>query len=208
MKWLPDWLKLLLGIGGWIAAAFLGFLDLPAKINSFTKEAPEASQAIGDALYLDKKLTGAWSSAPEGDVIAKDTDPLLDALPEAPVDIEMRVYHGRAAGNIYSNGLEHRYIYSQVQLEGSASGGHVQAVAWDVVGGKKVFLAKLQLDLAQRSGEPVVIFTVVEQSTPYFPKRAILWQTGEIREGTFNPEYLRILNEAVEEAKKQPRPAH
>jgi len=205
-KW-PHWLKVGLGVGGWVTALLVGVLDLPAKINSFTNEGPQASQTIGDALYLDKRLTGAWSSAPEDDVLAKDTDPALDAMPEAPVDVEMRVYHGDVEGSIYANGLEKRYIYSQVQLEGHARGKRVLATAWDVVGGKKVILATIELELTERSGDPVLIFKVIQQFTSYFPKKAILWRTGKIREGGFNPDYLRILNEAVVEARKQSRPA-
>jgi hypothetical protein len=69
----------------------VGLLDLPAKINSFFDEAPKAATRIGDWLFMDKSLSGVWSSAPEGDVIAKPTDPQLDDLEGAPVDLEMHV---------------------------------------------------------------------------------------------------------------------
>lgn len=185
---------------GWIAAFFVGILDLPTKINSFATEAPKATKHLGDWIFLDKTLTGSWtSSQPEGEVIAKPTFPALDALDGALLHLEMTVYRGEAVGSIYSGGLEKRYIFSLVELEGRSSNGRIEAVAWDVVNGKKVNLAEFTLTPSEHSGEPVLEFKLVRQFTDYFPKKAILWATIYKPDGEFNSRFKR----AVEEESKR-----
>lgn len=174
-------------------AVLVGLLDLPAKINSFYDEAPKAATRIDDWLFVDKALSGKWSSAPEGDVIAKPTDPRLDALEGAPVDIEMKVRRGEVEGSIGSAGLGKHYVFSQIQIEGHVNRGKVDGTAWDVIGGKKVALATFQLQQGERGSEPVLLFRVVKQGSDFFPERAILWRTEAIPPGEINLQFFRAI---------------
>lgn len=167
--------KIVLAASGWIAALLLGLLELHAKINSFADEAPEASTRIGEFLHLDRQLTGAWSSSqPEGEVIAKPIDARSEALPGAPVHLSMRVYRGKAEGIISSGGLRDHYLYSLVELEGEAIDRGIAGVAWDIVNGEKVALARFTLEPSTRGGESVLLF---KSRGPYFPRQAVLWPT-------------------------------
>jgi hypothetical protein len=190
---IPGWVKVAAGIGGWVAALLLGLLDLPAKINSFIDEKPKAITRIEDWLFVDKTLSGKWSSAPEGDVIAKPTDPRLDALEGAPVDVELHVYRGAVEGMIGSAGLGKHYVFSQVQIEGQLIRGIVDAIAWDVIGGEKVALAKFQLEPGERGGEAVLMLRVVKQAPGLFPERAILWRTEATAPGEINLQFFRAI---------------
>lgn len=185
------WVKVVAGIGGWVAALLLGLLDLPAKIDSFIDEKPKTITRIEDWLFVDKTLSGKWSSAPEGDVIAKPTDPHLDALEGAPVDVELRVYRGKVEGTIGSDGLSKHYVFSRVSIDGQVVNRIVEAIAWDAIGGEKVALAKFRLEPAERGGEAVLNFSAGEQATGLFPDRAILWRTDAILPGEINLEFFR-----------------
>lgn len=139
------------------------------------------------------------------DVIAKPTDPRLDELEGAPVDVEMRVYRGGVEGSISSDGLGKHYIFSEIQIEGNVSGGIIEGIAWDAIGGKKVALATFQLQPGERGGEPVLMFRVVKQGSTFFPERAILWRTETIRPGELNMQFFRaIIERQKDRLKRQP----
>ncbi|QNA83768.1 hypothetical protein G4G27_07025 [Sphingomonas sp. So64.6b] len=196
------WLIAAAAASGWIASLFLGLLDLPAKINGFATEQPKATERIGNWLFLDRNLSGAWSSQPGGDVIAKRRDPAIDALDGAPVEVEMQVYRGEDTGTIGSGGLARRYVFSPVQLDGSVERGHVRGSVWDVVGGQRVQLATIDLQPAERDGEPVLIFSTTGPSNRYFPSRAILWSTPAISEGEVNRDFVRAVSRAAKSVAK------
>ncbi|HWM30299.1 MAG TPA: hypothetical protein VNO69_01170 [Methyloceanibacter sp.] len=200
---IPGWAKLFFLASGWIIALLVGLLDLPAKINSFFDEAPKAATRIDDWLFVDRVLSGEWSSAPEGDVLAKPTDSRLDALEGGPVDVEMRVYRGGVEGSISSDGLGKHYIFSQIQIEGHVNGGIVKGIAWDAIGGEKVALAEFQLQPGERGGEPVLMFRVVKQGGKFFPERAILWRTEAIRPGELNMQFFRAIIKQQKERQKE-----
>lgn len=192
------WITPIVAVSGWLAALFIGLLDLPAKINSFAKEQPQATERVANWLLLDKALTGSWtSSQPEGEVIAKHIDAALDALEGAPVHLQMTVYRGRVEGTISSGGLGKLYPFSLVELEGRSRAGHIEGTAWDVVNGEKVALGGFTLTPAERNGEPVLLFDIVRQSAKFFPSKAILWQALYPPEGELNPRFLEAVKSAA-----------
>jgi hypothetical protein len=159
-----------IALSGWIAALFLGILDLPAKINSFFKELPTASENVASWWNLNKHLTGTWTSDIEGNVDATEADWKKATAPGGPVSMRLRVYGGKVEGEIYSKGLEEKYIYSVAMIEGVESGGEVQAIAYDFVGGKKTAIATLRI---KRSANGLEMKTV-EQPIQFFPDEALL----------------------------------
>ena len=68
-----DW-KLIIAISGWLAALFMGVLDLPSKVNSFFAETPKAYESVLNWWNLNTKITGTWTSNIEGWADATEED--------------------------------------------------------------------------------------------------------------------------------------
>ncbi|WP_141701271.1 hypothetical protein [Methyloceanibacter methanicus] len=179
-------------------------LDAPAKFNSFFDELPKAATRVDDWMFVDKMLSGKWSSAPEGDVIAGSIGPQQLDGRGMPVDIDMRVHRGTVTGAIGSGGLGKHYVFSEIQIDGQVSAGNIEGIAWDAIGGEKVALAKFELQQGQLDGEPVLLFRIIDQAKAFFPARATLWQTDAIRPGELKTQFFRTI---VEQRKARQRGA-
>lgn len=197
----PPWMTI--AALGAVAGTLFWFLDFPGKINSFAKEWPEASQRIGDAFFLDRELSGVWTSentAVDADSHAHD----LPELPGGPVDIELRVYKGEVTGEIVSGGLMRFWIHSRVQVEGRKVGKAIVADVWDYLDGKKIRFAVVKIEPDQ-SNEGVLTFKALKQAVPFVPARARLYPSESLPEGEFNERMLESAIGAVEASEGRDR---
>lgn len=151
--------KYLLLVSGWIAALFIGILDLPQKVHSFFETLPAAKSDVATWWNLNVDFSGAWTN--EGDVTA------TIAMPMA---LSMRVYGGKIDGEIWSDGLSNT-IHPVILLGGDLRGGELHAYAFDYIGGKEMVYATFKI---KKSGDKLVLETLA-QPIEFFPKQAELF---------------------------------
>lgn len=194
------WGTLAFAASGWIVSAFLGLLELPAKINSFIDEAPKAKASVVDWLLLDQNFTGMWTSSVEGwvDATAQELD---DASASAgPVSLRLRVYNGQAEGEIESEGLREISVYSAILLEGSKRDGGIDLIAYDYVGGQKTAIAQMRLTLGDDGERLPLHLKTVRQGGPFLPEQVNLYRTSldvsNAIKGSLNMDLMRRVIEA------------
>ena len=199
-----SWGTLAIAASGWIVSAFLGLLELPAKINSFIDEGPKAKESVADWLLLDQNYTGMWTSNLEGWVDATDQELNSSTLSGGPVSLRMRVYNGRVEGEIESVGLTEIYVYSAALLEGEKRGDGIDLLAYDYVGGKKTNLALMRLTLEDEEQRLPLHLETIKQGGPFFPEQARLYRTStdvsEAIKGSLNMDLMRRVIEAGRKA--------
>jgi hypothetical protein len=152
--------KIFLLVSGWIATLFVGALDLPQKIHSFSEALPAAKEDVATWWNLNAEFTGSWTN--EGDVTSKG-----EVL---PVALRMRVYGGRVDGEIWSDSLSDT-IHPVILLGGDLRRGELDAYAFDIIGGKEVVYATFKI---KKNGDNLVLKTL-EQPVQFFPKEAELF---------------------------------
>lgn len=138
MTTFPKWLTVAVAASGWVVALAVGILDLPAKINSFTEEAPKAAETVGNSVFLNKALTGTWST--ENFTIGDygDQPPPAEG---GSMWLTMRVYKGVADGEVVSEGLKSHWLASRVMFQGTEQNGAVEGMVFDYRDGKPLALA-------------------------------------------------------------------
>ncbi|CAH0338925.1 hypothetical protein [Rhizobium sp. CECT 9324] len=202
-----SWGTIALTASGWIVSVFLGLLELPAKINSFTSEAPKAKESVADWLLLDQDYTGMWTSSLEGWVDATDQELNSSTDSGGPVSLRMRVYNGRVEGEIESTGLSEIYVYSAILIEGEKRDNGIDLLAYDYVGGKKTNLALMRLTLNDEDERLPLHLETIKQGGPFFPERARLYRASadvsEAIKGSLNMELMR---QVIEKGRAEARP--
>ena len=171
---LPLWLTIVITASGWAAAVAVWVLDFPGKINSFSTEYPKAAETVSDWLFINKTFTGTWTSSVEGWVDATDEDHRLEGGEAGPIVIQIRVYGGKADGEIVSEGLKKHYLFSRIFLMGEYQGGRIEGLIFDYVEGKKVALARIEISHLDSDGDDTLRFKALEQPAPFFPNEARL----------------------------------
>lgn len=156
--------KIFLLVSGWIAALFVGALDLPHKIHSFFETLPAAKEDVATWWNLSTDFTGSWTN--EGDITSTDK--------AMPVALRMRVYGGKVDGEIWSDGLSNT-IHPTILLGGDLRRGELDAYAFDFIDGKEVVYAIFKI---KRNGEKLVLNTL-EQPVQFFPKEAELFNNPD-----------------------------
>lgn len=154
----------------------LGLLDLPAKINKFYKELPQAAENTGIWPPIDKRFDGAWKMVPQckndpfevGDLYNPDEklEPKSHGL-----DLELAFEGHVVSGEIKSDGLAKNYITPVVPMVGHAAGStaHLRVVDWR--DGKAITVARINVS---RVGDDCLDFTATANGMNYFPKHASL----------------------------------
>ena len=155
--------KYLLLVSGWIAALFIGVLELPQKVHSFFETLPAARSDVATWWNLNVEFTGAWTN--EGDIIS------TIAMPMA---LSTRVYSKKIDGEIWSDGLSNS-IHPVILLGGELRGGELQAYAFDYIEGKETVYATFKI---KKMGDRLVLETL-EQPVEFFPKQAELFANSD-----------------------------
>jgi hypothetical protein len=152
-----------IALSGWLAALFVGVLDLPQKVHSFFENAPKAKEDVVTWWNLNTDFTGSWTN--EGDV----TKPA-----DKPVALEMRVYGGRIDGEIWSDGLSDM-PHPVLLLGGNISQGGLDAYAFDFINGKEAIFATFRIT---KNGDRLILKTL-QQGPPFFSKEAELFRSPD-----------------------------
>jgi hypothetical protein len=159
-----NWWKIFILVSGWIAALFVGILDLPQKIHSFFENYPKATVDVATWWNLNTDFTGAWTN--EGDVITAAT--------VEPLALEMNVYGGRVDGEIWSGELRNT-IHPVILLGGTVSQDGLDAYAFDIIEGKEVIFARFKITKKDDS----LILTTIDQPIRFFPKETQLFSNPD-----------------------------
>jgi hypothetical protein len=189
-------------ISGWMVAVFLGFLELPEKINKFFEQAPTAMKNVGDAFNRDTRFTGTWTSDWETDITAP-----LEYLDKSrfegePVVLRIDAYAGKVTGEINSAGLGKRWVFSRLILDGIITGGVMHGVVVDIVDRKPMALARFDLTPAVGAEGPELRLSAVEQPVPFLPMEAHFRRDETAMPADLGNLNLEILKSAVAKARQ------
>jgi hypothetical protein len=205
---LPASATVLIAISGWAAALFLGLLELPGKVNAFFEEMPKATESVVTWWKLDKDFTGTWTSNWEGIIGLSKADQEMAQLEGGPVVLKMRVWGGEMEGEIVSEGLRTRYVFSRIMLRGEKRRRIVEAVAFDYVGGEPTGLARFQLSLLSTEDGGGLHLKTLEQADKYLPVEAKLYRNEEAMPddlGELNPDFFRGIARGASALRQEPR---
>lgn len=185
---------------GWIATAFTGVLELPAKIASFAENYAPAKETTFNAAIGYQKYVGRFSSDPNswmGRNIVSDS-----ARPPDEGDIQFDIEylgHGGYRGEIRSAYMaEHALApWSRVMVDGKVGiTGTFQGVVWDIVNGSRASYASFRL-----SPEDASIGTLrltPESENDIFPGEVVLWPTDfEMSGGERGQRFDTLLHEMI-----------
>lgn len=168
-----EWFRTAVAISGWVAAAFMGLLNLPAAINDFKRELPAAAEATGLSTPLDKRFRGAWGKVASCKVDPFQVGDLTEEEPpkKAELDFTLEFEGDLVSGQIISDGLARNYVYPEVTMVGQASGATAYMRVFDWMGGKATTLADIEIT---RVEDDCLKFRTVQESTNLFPDTALL----------------------------------
>lgn len=200
----------LFGAAGWLAAALMGVLDLPQKINSFYAEKDQALANLS-ARFDKTRFVGRWTNDEElhPSRVAYVEDP--DAKPATDRgSLQLTIVEnsdGSYSGEIVSAKiLETTLPWTAVQLEGRIGplGGFDGAIVEGILG-RKTTLGFFKLLPGDEHGD-YVEFSAPENFSRIVPTRALLWRTnGEFSGGEPNPRFRQILSENIAKLLEQRR---
>ncbi len=172
--------KNVFAISGWIAALFMGLLNLPAQINSFRKELPAAAEGVGLWAPVDSKSNGNWSLVKtcKGDpfeVGDLDDGPAKSTLKGSGLDLALQVDGDAIHGEVMSKGLQKNFAWPEATIVGAVYRSKSRIRVLDWIGGKPVTLANVDLS---RTAKGCLEFRVIDQSGEFFPQTALLKREG------------------------------
>ena len=157
------------------AAALTVALNVPTVLQNFRKIPAEISATLDQYLSWikeDEKWTGDWSTFPEGIVNMADMN-----LSEG-VDLKMSIISKNgdiggeiSAGSICKNVLHFDFL----MIRGRVSGSTARITVWDIIGGKTVTFADLEL----LRKDDVITVKSVSGNSDWFPSGARLGKHPE-----------------------------
>jgi len=177
-RWLTGGRWLVFG-SGWVAAAFVGVLELPAKIVSFSENYAPAKETTLNAAVGYQRYVGRFSSDPNAwigrNVVGDSTHPPDEG--DIQFDIEY-LGHGEYSGEIRSAYMaEHALApWSRVMINGKVGlAGTFQGVVWDIVNGGRASYASFRLSPEEASNGSLRLTPTSENDV--FPGEVVLWPT-------------------------------
>ncbi len=201
-----------------VGGSFTNFLELPKHINAFLDNGPKLAHRATEWWNANTKISGEWTTDNEGDLeenkcnAEKSGNIELANDATLPAAMDIKAYADKVDGEIVSEGLKSHYIYSRVEVLGSASGSHADIIVYDYIGGKKVGFAELQLTHVVVNGEECLRAKVVKQADAFFPDTFTLHRASRaISSGEWNSRYQEDLLTAVKkwsEGKQGPDGKH
>jgi hypothetical protein len=198
--------KALFLLSGWMVSLFLGLLDLPAKIVSFTSNAPKASEAISSWAWNYKSFEGRFSSDQsawkERNLIGSE-EPQSDAG-EIQLDIGYDG-SGRFSGEIVSSRMEQGvFPWSRVMVDGKVGvTGEFTGEVWDIVGNQRAVYSSFKLQIEDaRLGSLRLI--PLRKDDGVFEGEVVLWPTDfQMAGGNRGKGYQKLLDQSWERFKKE-----
>lgn len=169
------WVVRLITASGWIAAGLMGFLNLPAAINSFNKELPSAAESTGVWKPIDSRFSGAWTKAENCNIDFFEVGNLSEESDtKHSLDMMLKLDGNSASGQIISNGLRENHFYPEVEMVGEVQGSNVRMRVVDWIDGKPQTLAIISIS---RVNMNCLEFKTLSQASDFFPKAA--WMSRE-----------------------------
>ncbi|NII10736.1 hypothetical protein [Oleiagrimonas sp. C23AA] len=178
----PRWLTSvhwLIFASGWIAAALVGVLELPAKIVSFSENFSPAKEATLNAAIDYQKYVGRFSSDPNAwvgrNLISDGTHPPDDG------DIQLEIEYlgqGEYRGEIRSAYMAKHALapWSRVMIDGKVGlTGTFRGVVWDIVNGRRVSYALFRLSPEDKANGSLRLTPT--SANNIFPGEVVLWPT-------------------------------
>ncbi len=200
------WRGKILPISGWLAAAFMGALNLPGAINSFVKEYPAAAESTGIWLPIDQRITGDWSAVQSCSLDHIDLPDLSDSdeqlRPKVGLDLHLEVQGKIISGSILSKGLSANAPQPEAFLAGLVDGTTARLQVFDWIDGKPVVFSNIKV-LRTRSG--CLEFEVADSGrSRFFPTTAVLARQSP---GYFDglPREGGLLKQAIEDVVRNMR---
>lgn len=183
---------------GWIASIFLGVLDLPEKIVSFSSNAPAAAERTKDWMWNYKQYEGRFSSDPQ----AWTEKNIIGAEGEADSDegeIQLSIIYegtGRYAGEIHSKFMAEKYFapWSRVMLAGEVAVGRgFSGEVWDVVNNEKAVYTRFRL-IVEDPKKGTLRLIPLSANDGVFPGEVVLWPTRkDMSEGMRGKQFEEVL---------------
>jgi hypothetical protein len=168
-----NWVRTAVAVSGWVAAVFMGLLNLPAAINSFKKELPTAAESTGVWAPIDKRFDGAWAKVPECQTNPYEIGDISgEPLPGGnDLDFKLKFEGARVNGEIISDQLRKGYVTAEVEMIGETSGSTAKMRVFDWIDGKATTLANADIT---RVGDNCLKFETVGPRTNWFPQSALM----------------------------------
>ncbi|RRU06415.1 hypothetical protein EGJ34_17190 [Stenotrophomonas sp. 278] len=187
-------------VSGWVAAAIVGVLELPAKIVSFSENYAPAKETTLNAAIGYQKYVGRFSSDPnawKGRNIVSDGTRVPD-VGEVQLDIEY-LGHGEYQGEIRSEYMAKHALapWSRVMMDGKVGlTGAFQGVVWDTVNGSRVSYASFRLSPEDASSGSLRLSATSENDV--FSGEVVLWPTDfEMSGGERGRRFDALLDEVL-----------
>ncbi|MFC5527676.1 hypothetical protein ACFPPA_18175 [Rhodanobacter ginsengisoli] len=198
-RWLT-WGRWLFFASGWVAAVFVGVLELPAKIVSFSENFAPAKETTLNAAIDYQKYVGRFSSDPNSwvgsNLVSDGTHPPDDG--DIQLDIEY-LGHGEYSGEIRSAYMAKHALapWSRVMIDGKVGlTGTFQGVVWDIVNGSRASYALFQLSPEDKSNGSLRLTPT--SANNIFPGKVVLWPTDfEMSGGEHGQRFENLLHEVV-----------
>lgn len=202
--WLT-WGHWLFFVSGWVAAVFVGVLELPAKIISFSGNFAPAKETTLNAAIDYQKYVGRFSSDPNSwvgrNLVSDGTRPPDDG--DIQLDIEY-LGHGEYRGEIRSTYMAKHALapWSRVMIDGKVGlTGTFQGVVWDIVNGSRASYALFRLSLQDKSNGSLRLTPT--SASNIFPGEVVLWPTDfEMSGGERGQRFDDLLHEVVTRTSK------
>lgn len=195
---------------GWIASLALGLLDLPEKIVSFAKNAPEARETASDMLWDYQRYTGRFTSDPKAwkplNLMSDGTEPTDNGQIQLAIEYGG---NGRYYGEIHSAYMaEHSFApWSRVMIDGEIGPtGTFRGEVWDIVNNQRAPYARFHLAVDDPK-KGTLRLTPLESDDGVFPGEVVLWPTDfSMADGHQGKRFQELLTKAINPGPRQPTP--
>lgn len=203
-RWLI-WSRWLFFASGWVAAAFVGVLELPAKIVSFSENYAPAKETALNAAIGYQKYAGRFSSDPSAwvgrNLVSDGTHP----PDEADIQLDIKYLgHGAYHGEIRSAYMAKNALapWSRVMIDGKVGlTGTFQGVVWDIVNGERASYASFRLSPEDESNGSLRLTPTSENDI--FSDEVVLWPTDfEMSGGERGQRFDDLLHEVIAQPSK------
>lgn len=200
------WGRRLFLLSGWLMSLFVGILDLPGKIVSFSEKAPVAREAASGWVWDYKRYEGRFSSDPgawkEKNLIGTG-EPQVD---EGEIQLDIAYGEkGHFSGEIHSQIMAEKFFapWSRVMISGEVGvTGTFRGEVWDVVANEKALYTRFHLTIDDPQ-KGTLRLTPLYPNDGVFPGEVVLWPTDHaMSDGMPGKKFREALARAIEERRK------
>jgi len=188
-------------LSGWVAAALVWTLELPAKVNEFYEQKDRAWHHLAPARANPSTYIGRWTNDPS---LRPDENLITDGSIPADQGTVQLVLHEGPAG-IFSGEIETRLLessivpWSRVNVTGHIRWlGGLQGEVWDVVEGRHRTIAFFELTPSPEFGGQTLRFMADPSFSRLVPSETTLWRTdATMSDGRAGSEFQKVLMDVV-----------